>query len=65
MPLNPLEFVDLWISTAKTTPTGGTWILKDGLMEIINDNGNQPNPTGIDWSHAAWGILKEQKGCDI
>jgi hypothetical protein len=65
VPENPTDFIDQLINNSKTSPTGGKWVSSDGVMEIINTNGYPGNPGGLDWSKAAWDVVKSQKGWNI
>ena len=65
VPENPTYFIEQLISTSKTSPTGGEWVSEDGVMEITNKLGHPSNPGGLDWSKAAWDIVKDQKGWNI
>ena len=64
VPLDPTDYIDR-LAREKTTPTGGIWISKNGLMEITSPYGQDPRPEGISWSNAAWNVVKSQKGFDL
>lgn len=65
VPENPTDFIEQLIINSKTSPTGGEWVSEDGVMEITNKQGYPSNPGGLDWSKAAWDVVKDQKGWNI
>ena len=65
VPIDPTDYIDQLSLNSKTTPTGGIWISKNGLMEIISENGHPPKPDGLSWSQAAWNVVKSQKNLDL
>ena len=65
VPIDPTDYIDQLSLNSKTTPTGGFWISKNGLMEIISENGHPPKPDGLSWSQAAWNVVKSQKNLDL
>lgn len=65
VPENPTDYIEQLKNCSKTSPTGGKWVSEDGVMRIIDYNGLPSNPEGLDWSSAAWDVVKDQKGWSI
>ena len=65
-PIDPTRYIDQLARSSETTPTGGIWISKNGIMQITSGAaGLDPNPCGLSWSQAAWDVVKTQKKLDL
>jgi len=62
VPIDPTDYIDKLAWNSKKSPGAGTWVSKNGSMEIISTIKDiDPEPDGLSWSQAAWNIVKTQK----
>ena len=59
VPIDPTDYIDQLTLNSKTTPTGGVWVFRNGLMEVNSSS------CGLSWSQAAWDIVKTQKKLNL